>query len=137
MPPVAQAFASGFPLALLHTTITLLVLVGGCAVYVLLSKYKEFNGINEGNGAAAISLVGVVLGLGIPLAASLAASPSLIEILLWGVAITAVQLLVFVLIDLLLSGLPERAMAGDVSAAALLASAKIAAALILAAAVAG
>ena len=137
MTPAVQAFAGGFPLALLHCAFTLALLFAGCAVYVLLSKHKEFNGINEGNGAAAISLAGVVLGLGIPLAASLAASPALIEITLWGVAITAVQLLVFSLIDLLLSGLPERARDGDISAAALLAAAKLAAALILAAAVAG
>lgn len=137
MTPEVQAFASGFPVALLHSALTLILLFAGCAVYVFLSRHKEFNGINEGNGASAISLGGVVLGLGVPLAASLSASPSVIEILLWGVSIIAVQLLVFVLTDLLLSGLPERARAGDIPAAALLASAKIAAALILAAAVAG
>ena len=137
MTPEVQAFAGGFPLTLLHTAITLALLFAGCAVYVLLSKHKEFNGINEGDDAAAISLGGVVLGLAIPLAVSLSASPSLIEILLWGVSVIAVQLLVFTLIDILLSGLPERAREGDISAASLLAAARIAAALILAAAVAG
>ncbi len=137
MTPEVQAFASGFPLTLLHAAITLSILFGGCAIYALLSRHKEFAGINEGMGASSISLAGVVLGLAIPLAVSLSASPSVVEILLWGVSIVAVQLLVFVLIDALLGGLPERAREGDMAATSLLAAAKIAAALILAAAVAG
>ncbi len=137
MTPEVQAFASGFPLTLLHAAVTLALLFGGCAIYTLLSRHKEFSGVNEGYAASAVGLAGVVLGLAIPLAAALAASPSLMEIVLWGVSIVAVQLLVFVLIDVAAGGLPERAGAGDVAAASLLTAAKIGTALILAAAVAG
>ncbi len=93
--------------------------------------------IREGNSAAAISLGGVMLGLAIPLAVSLHASTSMIEIGIWGASTVAVQLLVFRLVDLVLHGLPQRIQAGEVSAAALLVGAKLATALILAAAVAG
>ena len=137
MSPEIQAFASGFPLTILHAAITLVLLFAGCAAYAVLSRHKEFSRINEGEPAAAISLAGVVLGLAIPLAVSLSSSPSLIEIGLWGVSIVLVQLFLFVGIDALLGGLPERAREGDVAAACLIAAAKIAAALILAAAVAG
>jgi putative membrane protein len=48
-----------------------------------------------------------------------------------------VQLLAYVLVDLLLSGLPQRVDDGDVAAAVLLVGAKLAVAVVLAAAVAG
>ena len=52
-------------------------------------------------------------------------------------ATVVVQLLVFRLVDLLLHGLPQRIQEGEVAAAALLVGAKLATALILAAAVTG
>ncbi len=137
MTPEVQAFASGFPLTLLHAGLTLVLLTLGVVVYSLLSPHKEVQLIREGNQAAAISFGGMLLGLAIPLAAALAASPSALEIVLWGVAVIVVQLGVFRLIDLLLTGLPQRIQEGESAAAALLAAAKLAAALVLAAAVAG
>ncbi|PZQ38409.1 MAG: hypothetical protein DI570_31390, partial [Phenylobacterium zucineum] len=55
----------------------------------------------------------------------------------WGAATTIVQLFVFRITDMILKGLPQRIQEGEVAAAALLVGAKIATALILAAAVAG
>jgi len=136
-PPEVQAFATGFPLTLLHAGVTLLLLALGLVVYSLLTPHKEVQQIRDGNPAAAISLGGLLLGLAIPLAAALAASPSLIEIALWGAAVVVVQLLVFRIIDALLAGLPQRMVEGDMFAAGLLTAAKLGAALILAAAVAG
>jgi putative membrane protein len=112
-------------------------LVLGLAVYGVLSPHNEVQQIREGNQASAISLGGVLLGLAIPLAAALAASPSALEIVLWGVAVLMVQLLVFRLIDALLTGLPQRIREGESAAAAFLAAAKLAAAVVLAAAVSG
>ncbi len=79
---------------------------------------------------------GVIIGLAIPLAASMAASTSVRDIVLWGGATILLQLFVFRLVDFLLAGLPNRINEGEVSAAVLLVSAKLAAALVLAAAVA-
>lgn len=135
--PEIQAFATGFPLALLHATVTLLVLFAGAAIYALMTPHKEIALIREGNAAAAVSLGGVVVALAIPLGVSLTVSASLLDIALWGAATLAVQLLVFRLIDMLLRGLPQRIQEGEVSAAALLVGAKLGAALILAAAIAG
>lgn len=134
--PEMQAFATGFPLTLLHAGVTLLILILGTAVYALLTPHKEIALIRDGNSAAAISLGGVMVGLSIPLAVSLKASTSVVEIFIWGVATIAVQLLVFRLVDLVLRGLPQRIQDGELSAAALLVAAKIATALVLAAAVA-
>jgi len=132
-----QAFASGFPITLLHAGITFGLLIVGCAMFLILSRFKVITRIQEGNSAAAVSFGGIILGLAIPLAMSLNASTSLIEIGVWGAATIAVQLLAFWLIDMLLAGLPQRIADGEVSAAVLLVAAKLSVALILAAAVAG
>jgi putative membrane protein len=135
MTPEVQAFASGFPLTLIHAGVTLVMLVLGAAVYAFLTPYKEVQLIREGNAAAAISYGGVIIGLAAPLAVSLSASPSVLEIVVWGLATTAVQLLVFRVTDLFLAGLPARIQEGETAAAALLTAARLASALILAAAV--
>jgi putative membrane protein len=90
--PEIQAFASGLPLTLMHAAITLVMLVVGTALYALLTPHKEIKLIREGNAAAALSLGGVMVGLAIPLATSLKASVSPLEIVLWGVSTIAVQL---------------------------------------------
>jgi putative membrane protein len=137
MSPEVQAFASGFPVTILHAAVTLLMLVLGCAVYGVLSPIKEVVLIREGSTAATIAFAGAIVGLAIPLAVSLTASASLIEIALWGASLIVVQLLVFRLIDLLLTGIPQRVREGEPDAAVLLAAARVGAALVLAAAVAG
>ena len=135
--PEIQAFTTGFPVTLLHAGLTVLILFLGSALYVLLTPHREITLIREGNAAAAISLGGVMLGLAVPLAVSLHASTSLIEISIWGASTVVVQLLVFRVVDLILRGLPQRIQEGEVAAAALLVGAKLATAIILAAAVAG
>jgi len=135
--PEIQAFATGFPLTLLHAGVTVLILFLGAALYILMTPHREIALIREGNAAAAVSLGGVLLGLSLPLAVSLKASTSALEIAIWGASTVVVQLLVFRLVDMILRGLPQRIQEGEVAAAALLVGAKLATAIILAAAVAG
>ena len=135
--PEIQAFATGFPATLANAGVTLGLLVAGAAAYATLSPYKEIQRVRDGDTGAAILFAGVILGLALPLALSLYASTTLAEATLWGVATIAVQLLAFRLIDLLLHGLPQRAREGEIGAAILLATARLAVALILAAAVSG
>jgi putative membrane protein len=135
--PEVQAFATGFPLTLLHAAITVALLLVGAGLYALLTPYKDLQLIREGNTAASISLGGMFVGLALPLSVSLAASTGELEMLIWGVAIIAVQLLVFRITDMALRGLPKRIQAGEVAAATFLVAVKIATAIILAAAVAG
>ncbi len=114
---------------------TLVILIVGAALYALLTPHREIQLIREGNTAAAMSFGAVLVGLAIPLSVSLSASTSPLEMGLWGATIIAVQLLVFRVIDFILHGLPQRIQEGEISAATLLVGAKIASALILAAAV--
>jgi putative membrane protein len=135
--PEIQAFATGFPITLMHMGVTIFILFLGAALYVLMTPHREIALIRDGNAAAAVSLGGVLVGLAIPLAISLHASTSVIEIGVWGFSTVVVQLLIFRLVDMVLRGLPHRIQEGEVSAAALLVGAKLATALILAAAVGG
>ncbi|MBS0333172.1 MAG: DUF350 domain-containing protein [Proteobacteria bacterium] len=135
--PEIQAFATGFPITLLHAGVTVAILFAAATLYVMLTPHKEIALIREGNTAAAASLAGVLVGLAIPLAVSLKASTGLIDLALWAAAIALVQLLVFRLVDFILHGLPKRIQDDEMAAAVMLAGAKIATALILAAAVSG
>jgi putative membrane protein len=135
--PEVQAFASGFPVMLLHLGVTLVLLVAGAAVYSLLTPWREVELIRKGNSAAALAFGGVLVGLAIPLAVSLSVSTTARDIIIWGVATLVIQLLCFRLADLVLTGLPQRIEKGEMSAAVVLVGAKVATALILAAALTG
>jgi putative membrane protein len=135
--PELDAWASGFPVMLLHAGVTLAIFAAAAALYALFSPHREIQLVREGNPAAAVSFGGVLVGLALPLAFALAASTSVLEIALWSVSTAVVQLFLFWLIDLVFHGLPQRVREGDVGAAALLAAARLASAAVLAAAVAG
>ncbi len=132
-----QAFATGFPVMVAHLGLTLGLLAAGATVYAMLTPWREVSLIRQGNPAAAVAFAGVLVGLAIPLAVSLSVSTSARDIAIWGVATVVLQLLAFRVVDLILTGLPQRIQDGEVPAAVLLVGAKIATALILAAALTG
>ena len=136
-PPEVDAWAAGYPIALLHVGAALAILILGTIVYGLLSPHREFAQVREGNAAAAVSLGGALLGLALPLAFAVAASVSALDIALWGLTSLVLQLGLFWVVDVVLTGLPQRIREGDVAAAVLLAMAKLATAAILAGAVTG
>jgi putative membrane protein len=132
-----QAFATGFPTTLAHLSVTLVLFGLGAMLYALLTPWKEIALIREGNAAAAVAFAGVLVGLAIPLAVSLSVSTSIKDIAVWGVATVVLQLLAFRIVELMLTGLPQRIREGEIAAAVLLVGAKLSTALILAAALTG
>jgi putative membrane protein len=80
--PEVQAFATGFPVTLLHVGVALTLLFAGSGVYIMLTPHKEVALVRAGNTAAAISLAGILLGLAIPLSAALKASTNLVDLAL-------------------------------------------------------
>ena len=135
--PEVQAFATGFPTTVAHLAVTLGLLGAGAVISALLTPWKEIALIREGNAAASVAFAGVLVGLAVPLAVSLSVSTSVRDIVIWGVATVVLQLLAFRIVDLLLTGLPQRIREGEISAAVLLVGAKLSTALILAAALTG
>ena len=137
MEPVLQSFINGFPVLLLHFSVTLAMLGVGVTIYQLITPYHELDLIRTGNNAAAISLSGAIVGLALPLAFCMAKSVNVWDIIVWGVVTLVIQLLAYRLADAILKGLPARIEAGEIGAAILVVAIKLAVAMINAAAVAG
>ena len=135
MDAVIQSFLVGFPVLILHSSVTLAMLAMGVFFYVKITPYDEIDLVRAGNSAAAVSLAGAIIGLAIPLAFSMASSVTIWEILIWGPVTLFLQLIAFRLTDLMLKDLPKRITDGEMGAALLLISIKLAVAAINAAAV--
>ena len=129
-----QTFVKGFPDFLIHGGVTLALLMAGCIVHMLLTPMKEMQLIRAGNVSAGISVGAVIVGLAVPMSACLATATTVYDILIWGVVAILLQLLAFRAADLLLRDLPKRIERDEVGAALVLAGVKIAAAMIMAAA---
>ena len=134
VPGVLNAVGTGLPLLLASFLLTLLLLGAGVRIYAAVTPMKEWTLVQQGNTAAAVVLAGVVLALAIPLAALLATSFALLDILVWGIVALLIQLLVLGLLSFLLRNLRSMIEAGNVAAALVLAVAQIAVALLNAAA---
>jgi putative membrane protein len=129
-----QAFVKGFPDFLIYGGVTLALLIAGCVIHILLTPMKEMKLIREGNVAAGVGVGGVVVGLAIPMAACLSSATSVYDLLIWGVVAILLQMLAFRVVDLVLRDLPKRIERNEIGAAVVLAAAKLATALVMAAA---
>nr|WP_321360301.1 DUF350 domain-containing protein [uncultured Hyphomonas sp.] len=127
------AFVEAFPRFLIWTASAGVMLVVSSTIYVLLTPWKEFAEVKRGNTAAGLALGGAIAGLALPMSSALASSITLVDFAIWGVVALLLQLIVYRLVDLLLGGLPRRIEQDELGAAAVLVSAKLASALILAA----
>ncbi len=137
MNAVIQSFWAGFPVLLLHTSVTIAMLAAAVFIYVKITPYDDIKLIRDGNLAAAVSLSGAIIGLALPLAFSMASSISVWEVLIWGPVTLVLQLIAFRFTDLILKDLSKRIVDAEMGAAILLVSIKLAVAAINAAAVTG
>ena len=137
MQPVLDSFVSGFPILMLHSSVTIAILLAGIWLYIWMTPWDEMALIRKGNNAAALSLGGAIVGLALPLAIAMAASVSAYEIILWGPVTLVLQIIAYRVADIVMRTLPKRIEDGQMSAAILLVSIKLAAAIINAAAVSG
>ena len=55
MEAVLQSFLNGFPVLLMHFSVTLLMLVAGAVIYQMITPFNELDLIRGGNIAAALS----------------------------------------------------------------------------------
>lgn len=137
MEAVIQSFLAGFPVLIAHFAVTVVMLAAGVVIYVFITPHNELKLVRGGNMAAAVSLSGAIIGIGLPLAFCMAASVSVFDILVWGSVTVALQLAAYKVTDLLLRDLPTRIEAGELGPAYILVAIKLAVAAINAAAVAG
>lgn len=137
MEAVLQTVIAGLPVLLLHLAVTLAILVVGVYLYEKVTPYKELTLIRSGNIAASITLSGAILGIAAPLAAAMAASINLYDILVWGVLTVVLQIAVYLISDFILKDIAARIEADERAPALVVAAAKLSFGLILAAAVSG
>lgn len=133
MTATLESFRQGFPVYLLMTGTAGVLLLVASAVYVLLTPWKELALVRGGNSAAGLALAGAIVGLAIPIASCLAASLSILDLLLWGTVALLMQLLTYRVIDLILKDIPQRIQNDEAGAAIVLIASKVAVAMILAA----
>ena len=137
MEAVVQSFLAGFPVLMLHSSVTLAILVIAVFLYVKITPYDDIALIKTGNTAAAVSLSGAIIGFALPLAFAMASSVTVYEILIWGPVTLLLQLVAYRITDAVLNDLPKRIVEGEIGPAIFLVSIKIAVAAINAAAVTG
>ncbi|NHH99425.1 MULTISPECIES: DUF350 domain-containing protein [Oceanimonas] len=126
---------SGLGPFVLYFGLSILMLLVFKWLYVLITPWDEWRLIRENqNLAAAIALVGAVIGFSLAIASAAANSVSLLDFVVWGVVALVAQLLAFALVRLIfLPRVSERICAGQVSAGAVVGGLSVAVGLINAA----
>jgi putative membrane protein len=137
MDTILATLQLGLPNLVGQFAATLLLLGIGIACYTMLTPFNEWRLVKEGNVAAGIVVSGTFIALAIPLAATLASSVVVLDILLWGIVALVIQLATFVAATALMRGLRAMIEAGNVAAALVLIGVQIAVALLNAGAMAG
>jgi putative membrane protein len=131
---VLDALGHGLPMLIIQVVACAGLLAIGVMIYVRLTPFHERELVAGGNAAAGTVLAGSILALAIPLAAMLATSGTLLDVLVWGVVALILQLLTLGVVGLAMRNLRGMIEGGNVAAAITLAGAQIAVALLNAAA---
>lgn len=134
---ILNGLGTGLPVLLLHFVVTVLLFLAGVGVYVAVTPMRERQLLADGNRAAGILLGGTVVALAIPLAATLATSLSVLDIVIWGIVALILQIVTFGIALLLFRDLRPMIESGNVAAATTLAALQIGIALLNAGAMAG
>jgi putative membrane protein len=130
---IAGALGSGLPVLLLLFAICIALLVAGVAVYTKVTPFRERELLREGNVAAATVLSGAVIALAIPLAALLATTRTVLDIVVWGIVAILLQLVTVVIVCHLMRRMRLTVEDGSLAAALPIAAAQLAIALLNAA----
>jgi putative membrane protein len=137
MDSIFVTLQQGLPVLIGQFAATLVLLGIGIACYMLLTPFNERRLVREGNVAAGIVVAGTLVALALPLAATLAASVVVLDIVIWGLVALVIQLATFCAAALLIRGLRGMIEAGNIAAALVLIGVQIAVALLNAGAMSG
>jgi len=131
---ILDALGHGLPMLIVQVVACAVLLAIGVAIYIRLTPFREREMVAGGNAAAGTMLAGAILALAIPLAAMLATSGTLVDILVWGAVALILTLLTLGAVALGMRNFRGMIEGGNVAAAITLAGAQIAVALLNAAA---
>ena len=90
---IINALGAGLPHLLLQFAVAVALLAAGVAIYMAATPFRERQMIEEGNTAAGVVLAGAILAMAIPLAATLATSSLVLDLVVWGIVSVLLQLL--------------------------------------------
>ena len=107
------------------------------ALYATLTGHHHIALIRAGNSAAAIALVGALMGFVVPLASIIAHSAALIDLVAWGIIALLVQLAGFLVARMVLPHLPQAIADGNIADSVLLAGISLSLGILDAACMAG
>ncbi len=134
---IIATLGQGLPVLVAQFAATLVLLGIGVAAYMALTPFDERRLVREGNVAAGIVLAGTMVALALPLAATLATSTTILDIVIWGLVALLIQLATFMAATTLVRDLRVMIEAGNVSAALVLVGIQLAVALLNAGAMSG
>lgn len=137
MDSILATLMQGLPVLIEQLVATLALLGIGIACYMGITPFNEWRLMREGNVAAGVVVAGTLVALAIPLAATLATSVLVLDIVLWGLVSLVIQLIAFMAAAAMIRGLRGMIEAGNVAAALVLIGIQIAVALLNAGAMAG
>jgi putative membrane protein len=106
-------------------------------LYANLTPHRDIALIRGGNSAAAVALVGALLGFELPLASVIAHSAALVDLMVWGIIALVVQLGGFVVARMVLPHLPQAIEDGNIADAVFLAGLSLSLGILDAACMAG
>ncbi|MBB4130517.1 DUF350 domain-containing protein [Xanthomonas sp. 3075] len=92
------------------------VLIVSVVLVTLVTPHKDFTLLRQGNVAAATALAGNLIGVALPLHSAITHSVSLIDALIWGVVACGIQVLAYLLANLV-AGRISRQITDNVAAA--------------------
>jgi len=137
MGSILATLQQGLPVLIGQLAATLALLGIGMACYMAITPFNEWRLMREGNVAAGVVIAGTLVALAMPLAATLATSVLVLDIVLWGLVSLIIQLIAFMAATALMRGLRGMIEAGNVAAALVLVGIQVAVALLNAGAMAG
>lgn len=88
-----------------YFTASSLLLILFCFIYLRVTPYAELRLVREGKTAPAISFAGAVLGFVIPMGSAIAHSVSFLDMCIWALVALVVQIFVFLILRVSISGL--------------------------------
>lgn len=92
------------------------VLIVAVVLVTLVTPHKDFTLLRQGNVAAATALAGNLIGVALPLHSAITHSVSLVDALIWGVVACGIQVVAYLLANLV-AGRISRQITDNVAAA--------------------
>jgi putative membrane protein len=79
----------------MYIVVALAIFAAFVYLYEMVTPYKEFELIKNGNAAASCSLAGAVLGFVLPVASVISNSVSILDVIIWSAIAMSLQIAVF------------------------------------------